>query len=193
LNNWLQQTNKRRPDETPRRAGYRCVKVLTPKETARSMFPNIPDELFDLWIAPLVISYDWPFHSIYDSLKNTEWLRIFHPYSLSTISQLKWDLDSFFINKNILCPSSYDDINLIIMNKGFNVFAFIGRDSKPSRDSLAWHKEFIVTTRRLCAPIAAVFTNSGIKIFDGNHRIAALLDLNLYNSIPIDAWIGTPP
>jgi len=165
---------------------------MTPIERAKSMFPNMPDEVFNLWLAPLIINdIGWPFHAIEDSTADTNWFRILHPYSLSVLSQLKWDLDSFLINKNVFCPLSNADINLIILNKSFDIQAFIVWDSESSRRTLAWHKEFIEITGGLCAPIAAVFTPSGIKVFDGHHRIAALLDLDLYDSIAIDAWIGT--
>jgi len=60
-----------------------------------------------------------------------------------------------FIDKDLLYPGSRDDINLVIINKTKDVWAAVGRDSKPSRDSLAWHKEFIMSTGRLCAPVSA--------------------------------------
>ncbi|MFA4918584.1 MAG: hypothetical protein WC581_04960 [Thermodesulfovibrionales bacterium] len=155
------------------------------------MLPKMPSEVFDTFLVPLIINdIDWPFLSIYDSLNGTDWYRILYPFSLSSLSKLKWKLSSFLLNKDILCKGSQDDIDMVILNKTTDVWALIGRDSKPSRDSLAWHKKNIITTGRLSAPVAVAVTPLGIKILDGHHRITALFDLGVQGMVPIDAWIG---
>jgi len=153
----------------------------------------MPDEIFNSFLYPLIINdIGWPFLTVDDSINGTDWYRILYPFSLSSLSKLKWKLSSFLLNKDILCKGSQDDIDMVILNKTEDVWALIGRDSKPSRDSLAWHKKNIITTGRLSAPVAVAFTLFGIKVLDGHHRIAALFDLGLQNTTPIDAWIGEP-
>lgn len=160
-------------------------------ERAKLILPNMPDEVFDSFMAPLIINdIGWPFLTAGDSLAGTDWHRILYPLSLSFFCQLRWKITKFYLNKEDLYQDSICDINWTIINKTEDVWALIGRDSKPSRDSLAWHKQFIMMNGRLCTPVALAYTSSGIKVLDGIHRMAALLDLSLNDKLPIDAWIG---
>jgi len=164
---------------------------MTPLEKAKHHLPLMPKEVFDGFMAPLIINdIGWPFTSASDSLAGTDWFRILHPFSLSSLSQLQWKINTFSLNKDILYPSSKDDIDLTIINKTRNVWAYIGRDSEPSRRSLAWHKESIKTTGCLCAPITVAMTGEGVKILDGHHRVAAIFDLGINDTFPVNAWVG---
>ena len=154
------------------------------------MLPNIPNDVFDFFILPCIDDIGWPFQSINDSLSGTDWFRILYPFSLSSFSKLTWKRSSLFLNKNILHPISCDDINLIILNKSTNILAFIPWDSKSSRNRLAWLKKHTQATGRFPTPITVAFTPWGLKILDGNHRVAAIFDLGIQNLTSIDAWIG---
>jgi hypothetical protein len=167
--------------------------MMTPLERAKSMLPNVPANVFDNFFAPLIINdIGWPFSSIYDSLNGTDWYRILYPFSLDSLSQLKWKLTSFFLNKDILYPGSYDDINLLIRNEICDMEALIGWFPKDSKLRLGRNKQLIKTTQRLPAPVVFAKTPHGIKLLDDHHRIAALFMLELHNTIPVDAWIGEP-
>ncbi len=50
----------------------------------------------------------------------------------------------------------------------------------------------IIATGRFSAPVAIALTTFGVKILDGHHRIAALFDLGVQGTVPVDAWIGEP-
>jgi hypothetical protein len=62
------------------------------------MLPNIPTEVFENFFVPLIINdIGWPFLTIYDSLDGTDWYRILYPFSLDSLSKLRWKLSSFFL------------------------------------------------------------------------------------------------
>ena len=166
---------------------------MRPIDRAKSMLPNIPTEVFENFFVPLIINdIGWPFLTIYDSLDGTDWYRILYPFSLDSLSKLRWKLSSFFLNKDILYPGSYDDIKLLILNEIYDMEAFIGWYPKDSRHRLARNKQLIKTTGRFPAPVVFARTSHGMKLLDGHHRVAALFILELHNTIPVDAWIGEP-
>lgn len=156
------------------------------------MFPNMPPEVFDTFLVPLINDIGWPFLSTNTPLNGTDWLRILSPLTLVDLSQLKWVRHVFPFDDSLFYPDSLADIELIIQNKTSDVWAFVGRDSTPCRNSLLWHEARALETRRLCTPITIARTNFGMKLLDGNHRIAALITTGLIHEIPIDAWIGEP-
>lgn len=162
-------------------------------DIARTMLPNMPTEVFDEFLKPLIISYGWPFRTVYVPLNGTEWCRIFYPLTLVSLSQLIWIRREFILKKESLCPNSQSDIGYVILNKTEDVWAAIGRDSQPCRNSLLWHEKFISETGRLSAPVTIAFTVDGLRILDGNHRIAALFTLGLIDTFKVDGWIGISP
>jgi len=159
-------------------------------DIVRTMLATMPTEVFDKFLKPLINSYGWPFRTILTSLVGTEWHRILHPLTLESLSQLKWIRHEFILKKESLCPSSLSDIGYVIENKTRNIWAFIGRDSQPCRDSLIWHEKFIAETGRFSAPVTITLNIDGLRILDGNHRIAALFTLGLVGTFKVDAWVG---
>lgn len=160
---------------------------------ARTMLPNIPAEVFDEFLKPIIIDIGWPFRTIYTLLEGTDWHRILYPLSLVSLSQLKWVRQQFFLKHESLCPISQEDIRYVILNKTEDVWALVGRDSQPCRDSLLWHEKFTSETGSFSAPVTIAMTYLGLKILDGNHRIAALYTLGLLDTHKVDAWIGISP
>jgi hypothetical protein len=165
---------------------------MTPIEQAQLMFPNIPHEVFDIFLNPLIRNFGWPFRTILDDLYGTEWFRILYPLTLSNLCQFKWIRRVFLFNDCLLYPGSEADIKLVILNKTKNIWALIGRDSRSCRASLLWHEKNIMATGRFSAPITMAFTQSGLKVLDGIHRIAALFTLGISDTFNINAWICGP-
>jgi hypothetical protein len=162
-------------------------------DRAKAMLPLVPLAVFEQFFKPLITGdIGWPFISIDSSLDGTDWHRILHPFTLRDIHNFQWTRKSFFLDKSLLHECSQADISYAILNQTEDVWARLGRDSEPCRQSTAWHKKNILSTGRLCAPVTLAVAAEGIKILDGNHRIAALLDLGVQGSVPVDAWIGIP-
>jgi hypothetical protein len=167
---------------------------MTPLAQARMMFPNMPDDIFTEFLQPLIVEdIGWPFNTPTDSLVGTDWYRILYPLTLEALCYFKWFRKVFTITENILYEGSVTDIKLIIRNKAEDIWASIGRDSAPCRNSLLWHEADIQKTGKFRAPVTIAYTPFGLKILDGNHRVAALFPLGLMEIVQVDAWIGCPP
>ena len=154
------------------------------------MLSELPAEVGEGFLAPLIQDIVWPFQSIKDNLHGTDWHRIFHPLTLEQFAQLSWCRKKFLLDKDLLHPVSVEDIRLVIRNKTEDVWAFVGRDSKPSRESLAYHSMRVLRTHDFCAPVTLAMTSDGLKVLDGNHRVAALLDMKMSKTVELDAWVG---
>lgn len=159
---------------------------------AISMLSNLPGEVGEAFLAPLIQDIGWPFQRIEESLNGTDWYRIMYPLTLQQFAQLRWNRKTFLLDEQLLHPSSRGDIRLVIRNQTENVWARIGRDSELCRQSTAWHKSQILSAGSFCAPVTLALTSEGFKVLDGNHRIAALLDSGLTQTIPLEAWLGVP-
>lgn len=157
---------------------------------AASMLNELPMEVGQGFLVPLIQDIGWPFHSVQDSLHGTDWHRILHPFTLEQFAQLRWCRKSFLLNKNYLHPVSINDIELVVRNLTENVWALAGRDPEPSRESFAYHRSRLLSTQDFCAPVTLALTPVGFKVLDGNHRIAALLDSGVSEIVDLDAWVG---
>jgi hypothetical protein len=163
-------------------------------EKAKSMFPNMPDEVFNLWLAPLIESDGWPFTSVYSSTRNTVWFQYFHSFPLQMVSDLLW------YKSRILCPpktlhkDSFDTLILLIdkyvMGNPTIVTNFKKGKGKYIFDSLC---AFIKRTGGIPTSVILIFHQGKYAIVDGNHRMAALYSLCLHFKTPVNAWIGNLP
>lgn len=156
------------------------------------MLGELPAEVGQGFLAPLIQDVGWPFQSARDSLLGTDWHRILYPLTLQQFTNLKWLRSTFLFDENLLHPKSRDDIGLVIRNLTENVWAAIGRDSEPSKVSFTYHHSRILRTRDFCAPVTLALTPEGMVVLDGNHRVAALLSSGLAQAVQLDAWIGVP-
>lgn len=154
------------------------------------MLPNLPDEVFEMFIIPQSES---PLN-IFDSKPGGRWFCHFGGLSIDEFSNLRWRRSTLFFNKDIFHPHSCSDVDRLIeycsLNSNSLRKALFQGYPTDSMERLAWHKEFIINTGRLCAPIVGIRTVDGLKVLDGTHRLSAAFSLEMHNSIPIDAWIG---
>ena len=157
------------------------------------MLSNMPAEVFDCFIAPIVGDIGWPFRAPDDPVRllSAEWLRILHPITLAGLCSAEWRKIELFAHEQLFCEESRADIRAVIRNKSEDVWACLGRDSEPCRASLLHHERVAVTARRFDSPVTLfALGDNTFKVLDGNHRIAALLTTDLQDKIMIEAWIG---
>ena len=160
---------------------------------ARRMLSNMPAEVFDVFIAPIVGDIGWPFRSPGDPVRllSAEWLRILHPITLAGLCSAEWRKTELFAYEYLFYKESLADIGAVIRNKSEDVWACLGRDSEPCRASLLHHERVAVTAGRFDAPVTLfVLGDNTFKVLDGNHRIASLFTTGLQDKIMIEAWIG---
>jgi hypothetical protein len=152
----------------------------------------MPEEVFNLWLAPLIASDGWAFTSIFSSTYGTIWYRYFEGQSIEFFHNLFWH------RKNIPCsfrsfhPSSRYVIELLINTHLKNIPTIAAQvKGGKGKEIFFGLRQFIKRTGRLPAPVILVWQSGGYHIMDGNHRISALFSLGIQDLL-IDAWIGKP-
>ena len=154
------------------------------------MFPNMPEEAVNIFLAPLLGDDLWPFSNILESTQGTRWWMYLGGLSLDKFSKLRWYRSSFLLYEYILHPDSNCDVEILIRNHVKGIKTPSVRNVAKSKERFDWHVEYIMRTRRLCAPIIMIVTLDGLRILDGTHRASALFSLHLQDEVPVDAWIG---
>ena len=156
---------------------------------ARSMFPNMPSVVFDIWLDPLIRADGWPFISEF-AMPSGVWAQYFDGHSIQSIKNLLWERLPVFPMLHSFCPESRNIIQWIIQQHIHGVSTPVARIKKgKGGQSFFRSRDFIERTGRLHTPVVLIKETFGYKIMDGNHRIAALFSLSrpIWN---FDAWIG---
>jgi len=163
---------------------------MTLLKQAQALFPNMPKEVFDLWLAPLIASDGWPFTSIFSSTFGTIWYRYFEGHPLKFFHDLLWYRENIPCFFSSFHPSSRYVIQLLIDThlKNIPTIATQVKGGK-GRESFLGSLKFIQRTGRFYTPVVLITYDGLYQLMDGNHRIAALFSLGV-NGFPIDAWIG---
>jgi len=162
---------------------------MLPLKMTRDMLPNLPDEIFEMFIVP---QNEAPLN-IFDDHPQGRWFVHFGGFSLEEFNKLRWSRTELLLNKEILHPDTYGDIETII--KHIKGFAFSPGIPADSAERVVWQSNVIKETGRLCAPVVCIRTNEGLKLLDGSHRVVASISSSVDGIalIPLDAWIGEEP
>lgn len=158
---------------------------VNPIKLSRDMLPNLPDEIYEMFVVP---QNDAPLN-IFDSQPQGRWFFHFGGLSIEEFGQLGWRRAELLFSATVFEPYTYGDIDRLIKHlKGVALSPGIPADS---RERVVWQRNVIKKTGRIFAPIVCIHTVEGLKILDGAHRVVALLSLSSDGpEIPIDAWIG---
>jgi len=167
---------------------------MTPRQQAdvaiaRAILTNMPNEVFDIYIQPLILSNGWPFRSL-NSPTLPPWLLYFDHHSIQTIGKLRWERHTMYFLLGLFHSSSQQRIVGIIDThiRGLSTpFANITN----GRQRFFRPRAYIARTGRMPVPVILMQDFGGLRILDGNHRLAALASLRNANSIVVDCWIGS--
>lgn len=162
--------------------------INTQIQKARSMFPNMPDDIFDQWIASSIPLMGWTFTSVYDSISGTKWESFFLHKPLTFWSIVKWKLAKI--------PVNYSRFNIESSNRIKWVLSYCAFDNMTPTANLHNTKErfwactrYIKENKKLPKPIVGISKSNEIIIVDGHHRLAALHYLQI-DSGEIPIYIG---
>jgi hypothetical protein len=161
-------------------------------QKAKGMFPNMPDEVFNTWLLPIIRYHNsWPYLNILSTHPSEQWRQYFGLFTLYDVSNLLWDKINLRLASHIIDPVSNDTIKALIGAHvdGVETPARNVRDSKMRFDGFV---EFIQRTCNIPASIIGIDTCGCISILDGNHRLAALKHLGLFGSVNCETWLGHP-
>ena len=156
------------------------------------MFPDMPAEVFDAWLAPLIKSDGWPFFSEF-SFASGLWAQYFDGHSIQSIKRLTWKRDKPICSIHSFSPDSKSIVRAIINTHVYGaetIYAHIKNGH--GRESFLRSRDFIQRTGRIYAPMILIKDLFGFQIIDGHHRAAALFSVTnpIFN---FDAWIGASP
>jgi hypothetical protein len=157
----------------------------------KQLFPHIPEEIFDPWVAARFEHYGWPYPA--DDSDYLAWNRNFGDITLRGLAKLHWRKDE--------CTLSGFNEEWRPGATGIKEFAVLGTASKWStlKDTKQrfWSSvEFIRKNGTIPGSLVGVQLKGSICIWDGSHRLAALLHLrDLKERVPelIPVWVALRP
>lgn len=162
--------------------------VNTKTSRARAMLRNMPDEVFRIYLEPLIRSNGWPFRGV-DSPTFGVWRNYFDGHTLKKISQLTWKREKISFRFARFHPSSKDRIRWII---GAHIYGLNTPCANVvnGRARFIRCQRYIASTARMPVPVILMRSYAGLRILDGNHRLAAMASLPNSSIGVIDCWIG---
>ena len=146
----------------------------------------MPDEVFDIWIAPLIKDYGWPFSKDSISSYGTKW-QYFFPVSFSFWRNIHWEFRKD-IHDELFEGQTLRAIQDIIGNCALGLTTDMTNLCN-THERFRACTDFIRNNNRLPAPVIGFITTAGICIVDGAHRLSAMVHLQAIH-IEIPAWIG---
>ena len=163
---------------------------MTDVDRAKAMLPDMPEEVFDLWIRHCVDKSGWPYDSIHDE-GDQYWQGYFLDHSLATISNLRWQHERLPFSQTFVPEETRVLIGKMIFfhSYGINPGIHIPHDSKGRFDSAI---SYIKEHAEIPSSIVLLSSPNGFKIFDGWHRLAAIYALQ--ESLPpleLSCWIAS--
>jgi len=154
----------------------------------------MPDEVFEIWIAPLVASSGWPFTLTDNPDDWGYWSQYFGGQSVEAVNQRAWKRQYLPLELGLFHPGARNIIKLVLLAYTHRDTAALAKVKEvkggKGEDSFLRSREFIKRTGRLYAPVILREDWEGYRIVDGYHRIAACFSLNLPATFALEAWIA---
>jgi len=173
-----------------------CIHILAAwykdnKMTPREFFPYMPDEVFEMWLAPFIQQIGWSFTKITDDLSGTRWNTLLRDIPLDVWNQLIWsriDVEFTKIEFAVFNKLAIEDIIGHCVHGRSTATANLPNTKERFRACA----EFIRVHKTIPKPIAVMSRGKKIEVIDGNHRIAALLHVGLPKGYRLPIWMAHP-
>lgn len=162
-------------------------------QIARQFLANMPHDVFNSYIAPRIKDYGWPFDRNGFSVNRVEarrWFQMFDLQSVQKIRQLYWERREIPFPQAVFHPRSYQVVNMIIEHHGGIAYHAGIAKVADTRNKFFRARDYIARTGRMPVPVILQTDALGLRILDGNHRLAAMASSNNASDGIIDAWIG---
>ncbi|SCB24421.1 hypothetical protein [Cupriavidus alkaliphilus] len=162
--------------------------------------PNFPDEVSTDWLLPYAKSEGWPPLKDEDGMPMKRWRYLLGMRPLRFYRSLSWTLENRSLVPDTLADGEVGKINGLL-RAGLlgeqNEYSAISN----SRERLTSILQYTLAHGRLPKAPALIQEASGLRIMDGNHRIAVYVYLTGFGGhftpqYPLeprqDFWIATP-
>lgn len=157
-----------------------------PAQQARQDLPNVPEEIFGLWLDEVVRERGWP-------PAGAQWEETLLGRSLEYWRHLKWKREFIPLAPADVGPRSLEAA-LRIVEANLRVKG----DGPPSgdRDRFEALCAHVAARGMLPSPLVLVSTLDGYEVADGRRRIASMLAVAAMRELPgffpsrVEAWVG---
>lgn len=155
------------------------------------MLSNMPNEVFDTWLLPIIRNHNsWPYDNIFSPHPSRQWDQYFGLFTLNDISNCIWHRMSLSFDMNCLDPVSNRTIEVLIEKHVYNLETTVKFNVRNSKSRFFSFVEFIKSTGSIPEPIIGINTDEGLRILDGSHRLSALTYLGFRGKIQCTTWVG---
>lgn len=167
----------------------RSAKISPFQMIPPSFFPNMPNEVREMWLDSIAEGHGWDFESIEDSTDNTSWRYALNFRTLKEINSYTWTLSEIDLASASLSESSIQCVEGLIIQhvRGIPTSYANLFNSKERFNACA---DYIKDTGTIPRPIVSLDLGKGYEVLDGSHRLAALFSVNPPNGYVIPSWIA---
>ena len=154
----------------------------------REFFPKMPDEVFDMWLFPLIEHIGWPYSELSDDILGSRWEMLLGQIQLNRWHSFNWELRHVVLTPNTLAHSSLMKINGIHDHCVRNAFT-MEANLKNTKERFRACTEFFIANGRIPLPCVAIPRHGRLELVDGHHRLAALRKYGKFDiyAVPIYA------
>ncbi len=144
-------------------------------EQLQSDLPNFPPEILSEWLLPFAKSIGWPPSTNYNAIPLGRWEALLIGKPLSFWRRLSWKKVDRHISLHNLHKKSHEAINEIVLGAvagQINLCSILIPDLKVRFDKVI---DYLSVHGIFPKPPSLIKCKNGLRIVDGNHRIAAYL------------------
>jgi hypothetical protein len=162
-------------------------------ELAKKVFPKMPREVFDEWIAPSIEKYGWNFTSADESTAGSEWERSYGRENMLFFATADWNLSEQLIERRLFFFDTRQRADWIIRHategvktKTANVHNTVQRFRACT--------SIVHQSGTIPKPLIGYWFGCQIELVDGNHRLAALIHAFGFNgNVRVPIWLAQRP
>lgn len=158
-------------------------------QNARMTFPNMPEEVFTLWLDGRILANGWP-------PKGIEWAGFLLGKSVSEWQQINWTKRKVSISWEALGVLSQQNVNMLIdgnVNERSNLMTAYIPDTKERFRSIT---KYALEHQNVPGTLVLLKSGTKYEVIEGNHRVAVLIALQNFKDTkekimsPQTAWVG---
>jgi hypothetical protein len=160
-------------------------------QRARLLLRKMPDELFALYMEPLIKEHGFPFY-LPDSPTTWPWTQLFDCHSFKTICELSWQRNEIAFSLAAFHVFSQKQIKGLLQTHILGIQTEFYKDIPNTEARFHRARSYIARTGRMPLPVVVMqdLDGGGLRILDGNHRLAAMASFSNSHEGIVDCWIG---
>lgn len=155
------------------------------------LFPKMPDEVREMWLDSIAEGKGWPFASVNESTKGTDWQYVF-PFPLAELADFDWNLETANLSEKPLCQDSLAPITGLLQQHVMKLDAGYAHLHRTHERFWAC-ADYIKSNNSIPAPVILLDNGNRFRVLDGYHRLAALAHIHPPDCFKLPAWVARRP